>query len=73
MKRVEIKGKTRNRFGWNKKQDLPEGWSIKDSEMLSWNKRGKDEALPTGWKGRIGTSFNERQTTRIKFDGRSDD
>ena len=31
VKRVEIKGKTRNRFGWNKKQDLPEGWSIKDS------------------------------------------
>jgi hypothetical protein len=70
---VAIKGKTRNRFGWNKKQDLPEGWSKKVSEMLSWNKRGKDEALPTGWKGRIGTSFNERQTTRIHFDGRSED
>ena len=28
-KRMEIKGKTRNRFGWNRKQDLPEGGSIK--------------------------------------------
>ena len=32
-------------------------------QKMRW---GKDEALPAGWKGKIGTSFCERQTTRLK-------